>query len=110
MSLFMILTPPSSVPCPREIRVPIGGIALGVLAVASAAVARRLHQSSCRAQGQTSPHRSRHRRHYSSNHRNNCTRLPQVPQKRRATLLARLSAWLLVRLPPHRRASLSPPC
>jgi hypothetical protein len=31
MSLFMILTPPSSVPCPREIRVPIGGIAYGYL-------------------------------------------------------------------------------
>ena len=27
----MILTPPSSVPCPREIRVPIGGIAYGYL-------------------------------------------------------------------------------
>ena len=63
------------------------GHSIRVLVVASAAVARRLHQSSCRAQGLTSPHRSRHRRHYSSNHRNNCTRLPQVPQIRRATLL-----------------------
>jgi hypothetical protein len=58
------------------------GHSIRVLAVASAAVARRLHQSSCRAQGLTSPHRSRHRRHYSSNHRKNCTRLPQVPQTR----------------------------
>jgi hypothetical protein len=31
-----------------------------------------------------------------------CTRLLQVPQIRRATLLARLSARLFVRLPPHR--------